>query len=185
MGDDIDFRSNKQLHFDIVEPLGSNMYGPNHGIEGGWPAFADGRAYCHANGLDIKNILDKIPGTRNLTISREHYRPLLEEYTVAYEVDMVDDMPFTVFVNRVEEAGLLHGATEVRSSGGARTRRPICHYAWDNVTAAAAERWYRALGQDGRRTPGDSADHKPLVPGWLHLDRRPPLISVRTAYGTE
>jgi hypothetical protein len=107
MGDGIDFRANQQAHFDIVEPLGSNLYGPNVNIRGGWPVFCDGRAYCRDRGLDIREILDKVPASRNLTFRLPHYRALLEDYSVAYQVDMTDDTPFTVFVNRVEEAGLL------------------------------------------------------------------------------
>jgi hypothetical protein len=179
MGDDIDFRSNKQAHFDIVEPLGSNLYGPNVNIQGGFPAFADGRAYCQDHGIGITSILDKIPGSRNLTLKPLDYRILLTDYTVAYALDMVNDTPFTIFVNRVEEAGLLHGATAVRTQDPQHAAmRPISHFAWDNVTAEAADLWYRALGQSNQRVAGDPAGHKPLIPPSLHLAGGPPLITV-------
>lgn len=179
MGDGIDFRANQQAHFDIVEPLGSNLYGPNVNIRGGWPVFCDGRAYCRDRGLDIREILDKVPASRNLTFRLPHYRALLEDYSVAYQVDMTDDTPFTVFVNRVEEAGLLHGATEVaKADPGTDAQRPIRHYAWDNVSPAAADRWYAELGQENRRTPGEPHRLKPLIPESVRTARTPLLIPV-------
>jgi hypothetical protein len=179
MGDDIDFRSNKQAHFDIVEPLGSNLYGPNVNIDGGLPVFCDARSYCQAHGISITGILDKIPGTRNLTLEPAHYRALLEDYTVAYNLDMTHDTPFTIFVNRVEEAGLMHGATTVaKHDPGRGAQRPIRHYAWDNTTAGAAGEWYGRLGQSNERTAGDSAGHKPLIPPSLQLERGPVVIQV-------
>lgn len=155
MGYGLDFRANQQAHFDIVEPLGSNLYGPNVNVRGGWPVFCDGRAYCRDHGLDIRDILDKVPASRNLTFQLPHYRTLMEDYAVAYQLDMAEDTPFTVFVNRVEEVGLLHGATEVEPiDADADVERPIWHYAWDNVTSEAADGWYEALGQRNLRSPG-------------------------------
>jgi hypothetical protein len=177
MNEGLDFSSNKQVHFDIVEPLGSNLYGPNVNIRGGLPIFSDGHSYCNDRGLRITEILDKISGTRNLTVAPEHYLPLIEDYTVSFDVDMVGDTPFTVFVNRVEEAGLLHGASPVRAVGAqANARRPIGHYAWDNVTADAADQWYEVLGQRPTRTAGDTSADKPLIPAGMRLTREPPVI---------
>ena len=173
----LDFSSNKQAHFDIVEPLGSNLYGPNIGVAGGLPAFSDGYAYCRDHGLKITDVLDKIPGTRNISLVPEHYRPLIEDYSVAFDIDMVHDTPFTVLINRVEEAGLLHGATTVTAAEPlAVARRPIGHYAFDNVTDEAAAQWYAELGQPPTRSPGDTSASKPLIPARLGPIREPRVI---------
>ena len=177
MNGGLDFSSNKQAHFDIVEPLGSNIYGPTVNVRGGFPVFSDGYSYCRDHDLNILDILAKIPGTRNLTVAPEHYLPLIEDYTVAFEVDMVTDTPFTVFINRVQEAGLLHGASAVEVVGPRQAaRRPIGHYAWDNITADAADRWYEAVDQPPTRATGDTSAAKPLVPGWMNPTREPPVI---------
>jgi hypothetical protein len=179
MNEGLDFSSNKQAHFDIVEPLGSNLYGPNIGVMGGLPTFSDGHAYCRDYGLKITEILDKIPGTRNITFAPEHYRPLIEDYSVAFEVDMVHDMPFTVLINRVEEAGLLHGATAVQAAEPlADARRPIGHYAFDNVTDEAAAQWYAELRQPPARSSGDTSATKPLIPAGLGPIREPRVIRI-------
>jgi hypothetical protein len=179
MGGGLDFASNRQLHFDIVEPLGSNLYGPNLNMAGGLPVFADAAAYCRDSGVRIRDVLDTIPGTRNLTLAPQHYAPLVAGYAVAFDVDMTDDTPFTVFVNRVEEAGLVHGATDPHLvDPAAPRRRPICHYAFDNVTDDAAADWYAALGQTGRRSAGDTSRPKPVVPVGRRIDAEIPVLRV-------
>jgi hypothetical protein len=180
-GEAIDFYTTKQLHFDIVEPLSSNLYGPNENIKGGLPAFADGWAYCERYNVRVNDVLEKIPGSRILTFQREHYKTLLEEFTIVFDIDMTTDTPFSIFLNRVEEACLLHGATSASIIDPAKSaKRPLSHYALDNLTNEASEQWYRTLGKDPGRIEGNPSAPKPLIPHGIYLEEQPPVLQVNS-----
>lgn len=161
----IDFYSTKQLHFDIVEPLSSNLYGLNHNIKGGFPVFANSKLYCIDNNLEITKIIKKIPGNRIVTIKSEHYINILKEYSCAYDVDMINDMPFSIYLNRVKEVGILHGATNpIPMNNNKDTKRPIIHYSYDNHDDKEAIAWYNMLDLSNEREIGDPSLPKPLIP---------------------
>jgi hypothetical protein len=170
--------STKQLHFDVIEPLGSNLYGPNYNLSGGFPVFADLRAYCAANDLDIRDVLQKIPGERVLTVGSDHYADVLDNFSVGFAVDMVNDTPISIVLNRVVEAGVMHGATLcTKIAPNANAIRPILHYEYCDLTKAAADAWYRALNQSNNPAPGSKVD-KPLIPTWLHSSDGPLVIDL-------
>ncbi|MBY3203470.1 hypothetical protein [Rhizobium laguerreae] len=176
MGNGAGFYSTKQLHFDIVEPIGSNLYGPNKNISGGLPAFADVREYCASNGLEITDILEKIVGERVLTLKPEHYLPVVEKFSIAFDVDMVGDTPFSIVLNRVVAAGVMHGATLCHKTvPDAEVMRPIRHYEYCDMSQEAADKWYATLGQSNDRAPGKNAD-KPFIPATLTGQASPFVI---------
>lgn len=161
----IDFYSTKQLHFDIVEPISSNLYGINKNIEGGLPVFANCQLYCQDNKLDILTIIDKIPGNRIITVKKEHYLAVLEDYAFAYEVDMDNDMPFSVYLNRVREVGILHGATTpVPINIKEPSERPLIHYSYDNHEVETTKIWYKILNLSHERLEGNPSLPKPIKP---------------------
>lgn len=192
MGTGLDFFSTKRLHFDILEPLGSNLYLPTSNICGGWPVFADLRAYCWDHKLRPTDIIEKIPGTRNFTIGAPHYSVVLEQYTVAFDVDTTEDAPFTLMVNLIEQAAVMHGGTDVTIVNQAKpASRVLRHYAFDATTDEDLLLWYNSLGYAPTRAPGDPAAQKRLIidgsdtPSPLVLKsgrRQEPIGSSRSGY---
>ena len=166
MGFPEDFYTTKRLHFDIVEPLSSNLYGPNFNISGGFPVFADVGRYCRESHIEPNSILEKIPGTRLLTISTSHYSRILRSYTTAYRLNMETDTPFTLYVNSIAYAGIMHGATDPTSiDSNLEARRPLSHLSLDSDSVEDAIQWYADLGQKPGRAEGDPAQRFLLTDG--------------------
>ncbi len=161
----VDFYSTKQLHFDIVEPLSSNLYGLNKNIKNGFPIFADCKSYCVDKGIDVVTIIEKISGSRIITIKREHYINILKRYTVAVNVDMASDTPFSIYINRVKEAGIMHGATDpLPIVASMESSRPIIHYSFDCIDEELTDDWYSDLGLVNSMSKGSISKEKPLFP---------------------
>jgi hypothetical protein len=168
LGRGIVFHSTKQLHFDIVEALGSNLYGLNENISEGEPIYADAMAFCLDHGLEIRDQLVKIPGSRIFSLRETVYGQVLSNYAVVIDVDLDDDMPMTMNVNLIDEAGLMHGAlSPTLVHADRRGLRPIRHYAFDAEDQASVARWYAAFNYDPEKVAGDPANPKYLLPPGL------------------
>jgi hypothetical protein len=174
LGRGIVFHTTKQLHFDIVESLGSNLYGLNENISDGKPIYADALAFCLEHGLSIRDLLVKIPGSRIFSLHESVYGRVLSDYAVVIDVDLDDDMPMTMNVNLIDEAGLMHGAqSPAVVDGDRRAMRPIRHYAFDAEDQASLARWYAAFDHDPDKVAGDPGNPKHLLPPGLEI--RPPI----------
>jgi len=176
----IDFYSTKQLHFDIVEPLSSNLYGLNKNISGGLPVFADCKMYCKDKGLKIIDIVEKIPGNRIITLKKDHYLNVLEKYSFAYDLEMTNDLPFSIYLNGITEIGILHGATNpVPIDNTMPSERPIIHYSYDNHDAEATELWYKKINFSVERRAGNPSKPKPLLPEFSKKNINLKIIKIK------
>lgn len=180
------FWATQRLHFDILEPFGSNLYLPRRFVSGGLPVFADAAGYCVENGYELRDLLVKIPGTRNLTLAPEHHVPLLADHAMAFDGPWDADAPFSLVNNLVLEAGLMHGATTPRALKGEASRRELVHFALDDPRAESIRRWYARFGLSADRAPGATDGRKPLLPADADahepLERElPPRLDVSTA----
>lgn len=177
LGRGIVFHTTKQLHFDIVELLGSNLYGLNENIVEGKPIYADAMAFCLDHDVPIRSLLVKIPGSRIFTLHESAYGRVLTDYAVIIDVDTDDDMPMTMTVNLIDQAGLMHGAiSPAIADHGRRGVRPIRHYAFDAEDDASIARWYAGFNHDTEKVAGDLGNPKPLLQAGATA---PPPIRIR------
>jgi hypothetical protein len=104
--------SNKMPHFDAFSPVFSLAYGPFHNIKKntGQPMLFDAKQYCKDNQLNIKDTIERLPNKVIVTFKKEHAKNLMPYSLSLDQFDAMNDYPFVLVNNRIEEGGVAHGA---------------------------------------------------------------------------
>lgn len=170
------FVSTKCIHFDAAEPIATNIYGPCVNIAGGFPVIADAMMYCRDEGLRIGDIVERLEGYP-VSFRAPHYRRLVEDYSIAFDVEMKSDTPCLITLNDILAGGIAHGATVARPRNSTdASKRPLWHIAFDYERLADIDRWYAALRLDAPEPRSDdNRDEKNLIDEHNRLCARGPL----------
>lgn len=142
------FMTSKCLHFDAATPFVANLYGPNENIAGGKPVICDVRKYCADHGIRARDIVENIPNNYNIAIKASAYDVLMDEYSVALDIDVDNDIIGIMQLNEIE-GGVAHAATDPRKiDESAPARRPIRHIEYQYTEEDHYTEWYRHYGLD-------------------------------------
>jgi hypothetical protein len=136
------FMTSKCIHFDAATPFIANTYGLNENIGGGHPLICDVRQYCLDKGVDAADLVEAIPNNYNVAIREAPYQELLDEYSVALDVDIDNDIVMIMLLNEIAY-GVAHGATPpFKIDPAAECRRPIRHFEYQFGEEAHYVEWY-------------------------------------------
>jgi len=137
------FMTSKCLHFDAATPFVANTYGLNENIGGGHPLICDVKGYCRDHGINPAEVVEAIPNNYNVAIREAHYDALLEDYSVALDVDIDNDMIMIMLLNEVD-FGVAHGATTpYKRDPQQPARRPLRHFEYQFGDENHYVDWYR------------------------------------------
>jgi hypothetical protein len=137
-----EFVTTKCVHFDAATPFIANIYGPTENIAGGLPMICDTRRFCADHGVDPRGLVENIPNNYNVAVKSEYTQAILEDYSVALELDLQHDLVMIVLFNEVV-GGVAHASTQPVASDPAKpSRRPIRHIEYQFGSADDLGAWY-------------------------------------------
>lgn len=143
------FHTIKCIHFDSAESIISNIYGPNKNIKGGFPVLADVRSYCKHYNVNIRDILTRMENDEPVTMKNPHYDIILKNYTIAFDLDMENDVPCVIVFNEPITGGIAHAAMPVdKFSQTEEASRPLHHMTFAYDQSEDVERWYEEMQVD-------------------------------------
>lgn len=138
-----EFLTTKCVHFDAATPFIGNVYGPYTNITGGLPIICDTREFCASNGIDPADLLELMPHSYNVAVKQEYADRILADYSVAVNVNLLDDMILVVLNNEVA-GGLAHaGTTPELADPGKPGKRPLRHIEFQFPDSEFLNTWYR------------------------------------------
>ncbi len=138
-----EFLTTKCVHFDAATPFIGNVYGPYTNITGGLPIVCDTREFCARNGIDPADLLELMPHSYNVAVKQEYSDRILADYSVAVNVNLLDDMILVVLNNEVA-GGLAHAGTTPELADPAKPgKRPLRHMEFQFPDSEFLSRWYR------------------------------------------
>lgn len=137
-----EFMTAKCIHFDCATPFVANIYGPTENIGSGLPLICDVQRYCRDRGVGPASLVEPIPNNYTVNVKREHYDELLRDYSIAYDLDLANDIIVVMILNEIE-FGFAHGATDpYRLDPSAPARRPIRHIEQQYLEESHYQEWY-------------------------------------------
>lgn len=138
-----EFLTTKCVHFDAATPFIGNIYGPNANITGGLPIVCDTREFCASNDIDPADLLELMPHSYNVAVKLEYADRILGGYSVAVDVDLLDDMVLVVLNNEVA-GGLAHAGSVPELADPAKPgKRPLRHIEFQFPDSEFLNTWYR------------------------------------------
>jgi hypothetical protein len=138
-----EFLTTKCVHFDAATPFIGNAYGPYTNIAGGLPIICDTREFCASNGIDPADLLELMPHSYNVAVKQEYADRILADYSVAVDVNLLDDMILVVLNNEVA-GGLAHAGTMPELADPAKPgKRPLRHIEFQFPDSEFLNTWYR------------------------------------------
>lgn len=138
-----EFLTTKCVHFDAATPFIGNVYGPYTNITGGLPIICDTREFCASNGIDPADLVELMPHSYNVAVKQEYADRILADYSVAVNVNLLDDMILVVLNNEVA-GGLAHAGTMPELADPAMPgERPLRHIEFQFPDSEFLNTWYR------------------------------------------
>lgn len=138
-----EFLTTKCVHFDAATPFIGNIYGPYTNITGGLPIICDTREFCASNGIAPADLLELMPHSYNVAVKQEYADRILTDYSVAVNVNLLDDMILVVLNNEVA-GGLAHAGSMPELADPAKPgKRPLRHLEFQFPDSEFLNTWYR------------------------------------------
>jgi hypothetical protein len=151
-----EFVTTKCVHFDAATPFIANIYGPTENISGGLPMICDTRRFCEDHGVDPRGLVENIPNNYNVAVKSEYAQTILDDYSIALDLDLSGDLAMIVLFNEVV-GGVAHAATQPTLADPSKpARRPIRHIEYQFANADDLGAWYDYYGL----TLTKATDHK-------------------------